>query len=152
MIISRLHRPCIGLNTLIQQKPIWRLCFNWLRNMPKDQSFGHYNLDHQIVTALYFQLANDGSQTESITALDSFVQIHYIVEGVEKIKFLCMDENLMSENQGVQKSCLPKMELTQNPGDIIILFPTESCFGRSSVFGKKAVKKVVITIPIQRFN
>lgn len=119
--------------------------------MPKNLPYGRYNLDDQFITALYFQLLNRGSEGENINKSDSTVQVHYVVEGTEEIHLLHWDQSLIDQNQGMaQLSGSPKLKLKQNPMDFIVLFPSDPYFGRASAFGVKTLKKIVVSIPIQR--
>ncbi len=119
--------------------------------MPKDLPYGRYNLDHQVITALYFQLSNRGSEHENINKSDSTVQVHYVVEGTEEIHLLHWDRSLIGQNQdGVQLSGSTKLKIKQTPGDFVVLYPSDPYFGRASAFGGKRLRKIVVYIPIQR--
>ncbi len=121
--------------------------------MPKDLPYGRYNLDHQVITALYFQLLNGSSENENINKSDSTVQVHYVVEGTEEIHLAQWDSISIGPNQGgAQLSGSPKLNIKQNPGDFVVLFPSDPYFGRASAFGGKLLKKIVVSIPIQRIN
>lgn len=151
MIIGRLDQKCISFRSLIQQKPVWRLCFDWLRQMPKDLPYGRYDLDNQIITALYFQLLDRGSENERINKSDSTVQIHYVVEGAEEIHLINWASGLIGQIEGgTQLIGSPKIKIKQNSGDFVILFPSDHFFGRTSSLRGKHLKKIVVSMPVQR--
>jgi beta-galactosidase beta subunit len=151
MVLGQLNQQCINFRTLVLQKPVWRLCFNWLCEMPKDLPFGQYNLDHQIVTAVYSQLPSSEYQYKNINILDSTAQIHYLVEGSEEINLVSSERGITAQDQdGEGVSCSKKLILIQNPRDFIVLFPDEKYCGRSTALGSKLGKKVVVSIPVQR--
>ncbi len=111
--------------------------------MPKDVPYGRYNLDHQVITASYFQLLNRDSDNENINKSDSTVQVHCVVEGAEEIHLLHYDSISMGPNQGVAKSSgSPKLKIKQNLGESVVLFPSDPYFGRASVFGSKILLKL----------
>jgi len=151
MIIGRLDSQCISLRILLQQRTVWRSCFDWLRDMPQDLPFGKYKIDHEIVTALYL-CCFDGGVNECLQKSDSIVQIQYIVEGFEEIELLLTKDSTVNQCDGCenQYTSVKDLIIKQKVGEFIVIFPGELKNKRIGAISESGVKKVVVSMPAQR--
>jgi beta-galactosidase beta subunit len=154
MILGRLDQKCVILDALVQHKRIWKICFNWLRDMPKGLPFGQYKIDHQNVTALYCQNPTRYVEGNVLYPTPSVAQIHYVVEGEEELCLVFTEENSPSQSDVFKKKegYLKKAVINQRSGDFIILFPSQIFQAQATVIGDKPLKKIRLSIPIQRLN
>ncbi len=153
MIFGRLNTQGSQLSIFLDQKPIWQLCFNWLQNLPKDLPFGRYELDYGIVTAVYSELKTSNFNHNRFHSVNSLVELHYIVDGFQKIKLGCCGEDLVGkgfsgskiDSEGITAS------VTMRPSDYLVVFPGEfyQFAGLSAEY--PLLRRVLISIPVQRF-
>jgi beta-galactosidase beta subunit len=151
MIIGRLDSQCISLRILLQQRTAWRSCFDWLRNMPQDLPFGRYKIDHEIVTAFYM-CCFDGGINECLQTSDSIVQIQYVVDGFEEIELLLTKDSTINqcERRENQHTSVKDLLIKLKAGEFIVIFPGELENMRVGVISECGVKKVVVSMPVQR--
>jgi beta-galactosidase beta subunit len=152
MLLGRLDNQCATLKILIHQKPVWRLCFNWLRDIQKDLPLGQYNIDDGVVTAECCRYSMNEPEVRLINKSESMASIQYVVEGVEKLSVLSLAESVDNQRRILEEktSSFNHMNFTRKPREFIVTFPDESYEYKLSVSDGEFVKRVVISFPIQR--
>jgi hypothetical protein len=120
--------------------------------MPKDLPFGKYNIDHQIVTAKYCQYFGGDVEPKVINKSDSIAEIHFVIEGLERVVFLSTEKISAGWNVGLedQTGYSAKAVMIQGSGDFIVTLPGGRYNEAISRLDGKLLKKVLISIPIQR--
>lgn len=154
MILGCFNNNDINISKILDQKPIWRLCLNWLRTMLKTLPFGRYSLDHNIVTAVYSKLPASDVSDKGWSFLSSVAELHYAVDGFQRINMgygedgeACPTINCSESNARIVKA-----SVIIGPSDFLILFPGE--YYQSQVLSSDSppLSKIVISIPVQRIN
>ncbi len=119
--------------------------------MPKDLPFGEYKIEYEIVTACYF-CCIDGRVNECFGKSDSIVQIHYVVDGFQEIKLLLTNNSaiILGDECESRNRSVEDLVIKQKMGDFIVIFPGEIKNKRIGAVSEGGVKKVVISMPVQR--
>jgi beta-galactosidase beta subunit len=155
MIIGELNEQCCTLRILAQQRPIWKICFNWLRSISDDMACGKYNIDYEIVTAFCCEIKNSNQENWILKSSESTVQIYYTISGVVQIglnypRATSMQDMTLNKNPAItENQNATPFTLSQN--QFAVLFPGESHLFGHNVHGVKASKAVIISAPTQRF-
>lgn len=152
MLIGRLKDKPIGVDILIQHRPVWRFCFDWLGKISENIRPGTYNLDCNIVTAECYEYSTTSSLGGEFKRPDSIVQIHYIVEGLEKFSYLPV-ENRSDGKEDVYKkeeTISQETNITRGRGEFIVVFHDGPKYYNLKSIGAKTVKRILVSIPIQR--
>ena len=152
MIRGRLSDQSFSLRFLVTGNPLWRTCFNWLRCMPDDLPFGEYKIDHGLVDILYKKQVQ-GILSEGLWYSNkTHAQIHYIVDGIEIIDFQHL-QNVENTKSSSADEVLGHGKISSNilqTGDFLIIFPDLLYRSRVQQDGRSMLKKVVVSIPVQR--
>jgi beta-galactosidase beta subunit len=153
MIFGRLNTQGSQLSKFLGQKPIWQLCFNWLKNLPKDLPLGRHELDYSIVTAVHSEIKIGDLNHDLFYSNRSLVEIHYIVDGFQKIQLGYAGEELLSEgfNGGEITAESMTASVTMRHSDFLVVFPGEFYQITGPLVEDPLLRKIVISIPIQRF-
>jgi beta-galactosidase beta subunit len=118
--------------------------------MPKNLPFGQYDLDHKIVTAVYSEYAVGNVET-TFKKSNPVAQIHYVIEGCEKISFLTTKKGLLNRSDDPSsQSDLSATVATQSSGDFIVTLPDNNYHAVVSIAEAAVLRKVLVSIPIQR--
>jgi beta-galactosidase beta subunit len=120
--------------------------------MPNYLPFGKHKIDYGLIVADYQKIDLNTPGTNSWETCKSVAKIHYVVEGTEKIDLLTKSRFWRSEVNSTENSNSNKEQISAilEKGGFLVVFPGESFRSQVLCAGEISLKKVVISIPIQR--
>ncbi|WP_066054447.1 YhcH/YjgK/YiaL family protein [Robertmurraya korlensis] len=149
MIIGKLEN--VREMGLINEKILSKLEFL------KDEDFTQYAAGrHEVANDSFFFLNEYETKEEESCFWEAhrkFLDIHFILEGQEKIAFDHIDRQQVKEEYDAEKDAIflegsILSEITMNPGDVMICFPEDSHMTGLIAQEKQKVRKVVLKVEL----
>jgi len=154
MLLGNLSPTSFNFSKILEQKLIWRTCFDWLRSRNNSLACGSYKIDHGVVTAVCSNFPSDQFRGNRLHTLSSMAELHYIFEGVHKMNLRHDEESLPDQINPIGEIHAENGRgfVNLKTGDFIIFFPGESYWLPVLQENRLQIKKAVIYIPLQRIT